>query len=40
MSAGNHGLGLAWAERQRGVPVTIVIPDNTSPFKVESSHAL
>ncbi|MCK0715304.1 threonine/serine dehydratase [Chromohalobacter sarecensis] len=40
VSAGNHALGLAWAARQRSVPVTIVMPENASPFKVEGSRAL
>ncbi|MGO1345194.1 pyridoxal-phosphate dependent enzyme, partial [Chromohalobacter japonicus] len=28
VSAGNHALGLAWAARQMGISVTIVIPSN------------
>ncbi|MGQ4877260.1 threonine ammonia-lyase [Billgrantia sp. LNSP4103-1] len=40
VSAGNHALGLAWAAGQAGVPVTIVMPDNASPFKVEGSREL
>ncbi|MCH4561827.1 threonine/serine dehydratase [Halomonas sp. EGI 63088] len=40
VSAGNHALGLAWAARQVGVPVTIVMPENASPFKVEGSREL
>ncbi|MCI0509697.1 L-threonine ammonia-lyase [Chromohalobacter marismortui] len=40
VSAGNHALGLAWAARQRNVPVTIVMPENASPFKVDGSRAL
>ncbi|MFY0990576.1 threonine ammonia-lyase [Halomonas sp. C05BenzN] len=40
VSAGNHALGLAWAARQAGVAVTIVMPENASPFKVEGSRAL
>lgn len=40
VSAGNHALGLAWAAGQSGVPVTIVMPENASQFKVEGSRAL
>lgn len=40
VSAGNHALGLAWAAREADVPVTIVMPDNASPFKVDGSRAL
>ncbi|WP_104204045.1 threonine ammonia-lyase [Billgrantia saliphila] len=40
VSAGNHALGLAWAARQADVPVTIVMPENASAFKVEGSRAL
>ncbi len=40
VSAGNHALGLAWAARQVGAPVTIVMPDNASAFKVEGSREL
>ncbi|GHC17483.1 threonine ammonia-lyase [Aidingimonas halophila] len=40
VSAGNHALGLAWAAREADVPVTIVMPDNASHFKVEGSRAL
>ncbi|MDW5377861.1 threonine/serine dehydratase [Halomonas sp. HP20-15] len=40
VSAGNHALGLAWAASERGVPVTIVMPENASPYKVEGSRAL
>ncbi len=32
-SAGNHGLGVAFAARSLGVPATIVIPENASPVK-------
>jgi threonine dehydratase len=34
-SGGNHGLGLAWAGRSAGAPVTIYLPDNTPPAKAE-----
>ncbi|WP_136066631.1 threonine ammonia-lyase [Modicisalibacter radicis] len=40
VSAGNHALGLAWAAAERGVAVTIVMPEDASPFKVEGSRAL
>lgn len=40
VSAGNHALGLAWAAGQAGVPVTIVMPENASQFKVDGSRAL
>ncbi len=40
VSAGNHALGLAWAAAERGVPVTIVMPEDASRFKVEGSRAL
>ncbi|WP_247640199.1 threonine ammonia-lyase [Chromohalobacter moromii] len=40
VSAGNHALGLAWAARQMGISVTIVMPENASSFKVEGSRAL
>lgn len=40
VSAGNHALGLAWAARQAEVPVTIVMPENASPFKVAGSRDL
>ncbi|MFW3615453.1 threonine ammonia-lyase [Billgrantia antri] len=40
VSAGNHALGLAWAAGQLGIPVTIVMPENASRFKVEGSRAL
>jgi threonine dehydratase len=40
VSAGNHALGLAWAAAQANVPVTIVMPENASEFKVEGSRKL
>lgn len=33
-SAGNHGLGLAYAASRLGVEATVVVPDNASPAKV------
>lgn len=32
-SAGNHGLGVAWAAERLGVPATIVVPANASAAK-------
>ncbi len=39
-SAGNHAQGLAFAARERGVPATIVMPEQTSITKVEATRAL
>jgi threonine dehydratase len=39
-SAGNHGLGVAWASRKLGVPVTIVVAETASPLKIEKLRAL
>jgi threonine dehydratase len=39
-SAGNHGLGVAWASRKLGVPVTIVVAETASPLKIEKLQAL
>jgi threonine dehydratase len=33
-SAGNHGLGVAYAASRLGVEATVVVPDNASPAKV------
>ena len=35
-SSGNHGAALAYAARIRGVPCTVVMPDNASPIKIEA----
>lgn len=35
-SAGNAGLGLAWAARRLGRPVTVVVPGNASAAKVDA----
>lgn len=40
VSAGNHGIALAWAAGTAGVPVTVVMPENASPAKVEATRAL
>ncbi len=39
-STGNHGQSLAYAGRLFGVPVTICVPENANPVKVESMQAL
>ena len=39
-SAGNHALGVAWASRKLGIPVTIVVAENASPLKIEKLRAL
>ncbi len=38
VSAGNHAMGLAWAARARGVPVTVIMPANASPMKVAAAR--
>ncbi len=40
VSAGNHALGLAWAAGATGTPVTIVMPGNASPVKVDGAREL
>lgn len=40
VSAGNHGIALAWAAGTAGVPVTVVMPENASPAKIEATRAL
>ena len=39
-SAGNHGLGVAWAARRLGIAATIVVPDGASHTKVAGCRAL
>jgi threonine dehydratase len=39
-SAGNHGLGLAWAAAAEGVPCTVVLPRNAPSVKREGIAAL
>lgn len=34
-SAGNHGLGVAWAAARLGRPATVVVPEHSSPAKVD-----
>jgi threonine dehydratase len=40
VSAGNHATALAWAARAKGVPVTVVMPENASPMKANAARAL
>ncbi len=40
VSAGNHAIALAWAAAEQGTPLTVVMPENASPRKVETSRAL
>jgi len=40
VSAGNHALALAWAAGQRGLPVTVVMPEGASPLKIRGTRAL
>ncbi len=39
-SAGNAGLGIAWAGSALGVPVTVVVSEHASPAKVAALQAL
>jgi len=39
-SAGNHGLGVAWAARHLGLAATIVVPDDAPATKVRGCRAL
>jgi len=38
VSAGNHALALAWAARQRQVPVTVVMPEGSSELKIKNTQ--
>src|ERR687889_438405 len=40
VSAGNHGLGLAWAAARLGREATIVVPETASPAKVDALRRL
>lgn len=40
VSAGNHALALAWAAAYRQVPVTVVMPEASSPMKVQAAREL
>jgi threonine dehydratase len=39
-SAGNHGLGVAWAASALGTSATVVVPENASPAKLAALQAL
>jgi len=39
-SAGNHGLGVAFAGKTVGVPVTIFVPQNAVPIKIQAIRDL
>ena len=39
-SAGNHGMGVAYAAAEFGVPATVYVPDNANPFKVAAVKRL
>lgn len=39
-SAGNHGLGVAFAARRMGMPATVVVPTTASPVKVQALRRL
>lgn len=38
ISAGNHALGLAWAAQQAGANVKVVMPEGSSPVKVDATR--
>lgn len=39
ISAGNHAIALAWAAREAGADVKVVMPEASSPMKVEATRA-
>jgi threonine dehydratase len=39
-SAGNHGLGLAWAARDAGIPCTVFVPRTVAQVKADRIEAL
>ena len=39
-SGGNHGMAIAWAARNAGVPATVFLPESTPAAKAEALHAL
>jgi threonine dehydratase len=39
-SAGNHGMGVAYAAGEFGVPATVYVPTTANPYKVESIKRL
>ena len=40
VSAGNHAIGLAWAAAMQDVPLTVVMPEGSSPLKIHRTRAL
>lgn len=40
VSAGNHAVGLAWAAAMQDVPLTVVMPEGSSPLKIRRTRAL
>lgn len=38
VSAGNHAQALAWAARDAGTPVTVVMPEGSSPAKIAATR--
>ena len=39
-SAGNHGMGVAYAAAAYGAPATVYVPESANPFKVEAIRRL
>lgn len=40
VSAGNHAIALAWAAAMQNVPLTVVMPEGSSPLKIGRTRAL
>ncbi len=40
VSAGNHAIALAWAAAMQDVPLTVVMPEGSSPLKIRRTRAL
>ncbi|MFO7992788.1 MAG: threonine/serine dehydratase [Marinobacter sp.] len=40
VSAGNHAIALAWAAAMQNVPLTVVMPEGSSPLKISRTRAL
>ncbi|MGM0768410.1 MAG: threonine ammonia-lyase [Pseudomonadota bacterium] len=40
VSAGNHAIALAWAAAMQDVPLTVVMPEGSSPLKISRTRAL
>ncbi|NMT62661.1 threonine/serine dehydratase [Marinobacter orientalis] len=40
VSAGNHAIALAWAAAMQDVPLTVVMPEGSSPLKIHRTRAL